>query len=133
MGYLSELELKSAEFEIRPLYDARELKPQIPVIGQGGIAIRDEIELEIILRERREARIVSLDHVRFTIPAGAEEAGRTFYCELLKLQEIEKPESLRGRGRFWLQVGDRPVHVGTEDCKILDNYLAISEANGKQK
>jgi len=28
---------------------ARKLKPQIPVIGQDGIPIRDEIEMEIIL------------------------------------------------------------------------------------
>ena len=44
-----------------------------------------------------------------------EEQGRAFYCDLLELPEIEKPEELEGRGGFWLQVGDRQVHVGTED------------------
>lgn len=60
-------------------------------------------------------RIRGLHHVQITIPTGAEEEARRFYCGLLGLREIEKPESLRGRGGFWLQVGDRQAHVGTED------------------
>lgn len=59
--------------------------------------------------------IVGLHHVQITIPHGAEEQGRQFYCHLLGLPEIEKPVSLQGRGGFWLQLGDRQVHVGTED------------------
>ncbi len=59
--------------------------------------------------------ILRLHHAQITIPKGAEEQGRDFYCKLLGLSEIEKPESLQGRGGFWLQVGDRQVHVGTED------------------
>ena len=31
------------------------------------------------------------------------------------MPEIEKPEALKGRGGFWLAVGDRQVHIGTED------------------
>jgi catechol 2,3-dioxygenase-like lactoylglutathione lyase family enzyme len=59
--------------------------------------------------------IIRLHHVQITIPKGAEAEGRKFYCELLGLPEIEKPSELQGRGGFWLQVGDRQVHVGTED------------------
>lgn len=59
--------------------------------------------------------IKGLHHAQITIPQGAEEQGRQFYCDLLRLPEIVKPESLQGRGGFWLQVGDRQVHVGTED------------------
>jgi catechol 2,3-dioxygenase-like lactoylglutathione lyase family enzyme len=59
--------------------------------------------------------IKGLHHAQITIPRGAEQQGRQFYCELLGLPEIEKPQSLQGRGGFWLQVGDRQVHVGTED------------------
>ena len=59
--------------------------------------------------------ILGLHHVQITIPRGAEEQGRQFYCHLLGLPEIAKPEALQGRGGFWLQVGDRQVHVGTED------------------
>ena len=59
--------------------------------------------------------IIGLHHAQITIPRGTEELGRQFYCQLLQLPEIEKPTSLQGRGGFWLQVGDRQVHVGTED------------------
>ena len=58
--------------------------------------------------------IVGVHHVQITIPQGAEEQGRHFYCRLLGLVEIEKPDALKARGGFWLQVGDRQVHVGTE-------------------
>ncbi|AOM84356.1 VOC family protein [Salisediminibacterium beveridgei] len=59
--------------------------------------------------------ITGLHHAQITIPKGAEEQGKAFYCGILGLPEIEKPDALKGRGGFWLQVGDREVHVGTED------------------
>ena len=59
--------------------------------------------------------ILGLHHVQITIPKGAEAEGKNFYCNVLGLKEIEKPVSLQGRGGFWLQVGDKQVHVGTED------------------
>jgi catechol 2,3-dioxygenase-like lactoylglutathione lyase family enzyme len=59
--------------------------------------------------------IMGLHHAQISIPKGAEEAGRAFYCGVLGLPEIAKPLALQGRGGFWLQVGDRQVHVGTED------------------
>lgn len=59
--------------------------------------------------------ILGLHHAQITIPQGEEEQARQFYCHLLQLPEIAKPEALQGRGGLWLQVGDRQVHVGTED------------------
>lgn len=59
--------------------------------------------------------ILGIHHAQITIPKGAEEEGKKFYCGILGLHEKEKPESLKGRGGFWLEVGDRDVHVGTED------------------
>lgn len=59
--------------------------------------------------------INGLHHAQISIPKGAEEAGKAFYCGVLGLLEIEKPTALQQRGGFWLQVGDRQVHVGTED------------------
>ena len=58
--------------------------------------------------------ILSIHHVQITIPVGAEDEARAFYCDVLRLKEIDKPESLAGRGGFWLEVGDRQVHVGVE-------------------
>lgn len=59
--------------------------------------------------------IVGLHHAQITIPRAAEAQARQFYCEVLGLPEISKPASLQSRGGFWLQVGDRQVHVGVED------------------
>lgn len=59
--------------------------------------------------------IIGLHHVQITIPVGTEEQARQFYCGLLGLAEIAKPPSLEGRGGFWVQAGDRQIHIGTED------------------
>ena len=59
--------------------------------------------------------IQRLHHAQITIPRGAEAEARIFYCTLLGLCEVEKPQSLVGRGGFWLTVGDQQVHVGVED------------------
>ena len=59
--------------------------------------------------------IIGLHHAQITIPKDAEEEGRNFYCKILGLSEIKKPAPLKGRGGFWLQVGDKEVHVGTEE------------------
>ncbi len=55
-----------------------------------------------------------MHHVQITVPPGAEDAARAFYCGVIGLAEVPKPESLERRGGFWLRVGDREVHVGTE-------------------
>ncbi|MDT1800426.1 hypothetical protein QK887_25410, partial [Salmonella enterica subsp. enterica serovar Oslo] len=54
-------------------------------------------------------------HAQITIPNGKEDEARNFYCGILQLKEILKPESLVGRGGFWVQVGDQQLHIGTED------------------
>ncbi len=59
--------------------------------------------------------VIRLHHVMVTVPKGAEDKARVFYCGVLGMAEIPKPESLRGRGGFWLALGDLQIHVGTED------------------
>jgi catechol 2,3-dioxygenase-like lactoylglutathione lyase family enzyme len=59
--------------------------------------------------------ILRVQHAQITIPKGEEEAAREFYCRVLGLKEIPKPEILRERGGFWLEIGAFQVHVGTED------------------
>ncbi len=71
--------------------------------------------------------ILRLHHAQICIPKGAEAEARRFYCDLLGLPEIEKPTSLQGLGGFWLQVGDRQVHIGAEgpvDCTATKAHLA---------
>lgn len=60
-------------------------------------------------------KIIRLHHAQITIPRGAEDDARRFYCDTLGLEELEKPAALQGRGGLWLHVGDSQVHVGTED------------------
>ena len=59
--------------------------------------------------------ILGIHHAQITIPKGAEDKAREFYCRILGLKEIPKPAELAGRGGFWLEVGDRQLHIGTED------------------
>ena len=55
-----------------------------------------------------------LHHVQLAIPAGSEDQCRSFYCEILGLIEIEKPEVLARRGGLWLKLGESELHLGVE-------------------
>lgn len=59
--------------------------------------------------------LLKIHHAQITVPKNAEDAAREFYCEFLGLKETVKPESLRGRGGFRLELGDLQIHVGTEN------------------
>lgn len=59
--------------------------------------------------------ILNAHHAQVSVPKGEEEAARQFYCGILGLKEVPKPESLAGRGGFWLQLGDFQVHIGIEE------------------
>jgi catechol 2,3-dioxygenase-like lactoylglutathione lyase family enzyme len=70
--------------------------------------------------------ILGLHHAQFTIPSESEAEARRYYIELLGLTELPKPASLRRDG-FWLLVGAREVHVGTQeggDRYSLRSHLA---------
>lgn len=59
--------------------------------------------------------ILRAHHAQISVPRGEEDVAREFYCGLLGLTEVPKPDSLSGRGGFWLQLGDFQVHLGIED------------------
>jgi len=59
--------------------------------------------------------ILAINHIQITIPKGKEPQTKNFYCELLGLKEIEKPEVLKQNGGFWLELANIQIHVGTED------------------
>lgn len=59
-------------------------------------------------------QIVGLHHAQVTYPVGQEAAARDFYLEVLGLTEIPKPETLRGRGGFWVQLGNCDLHLSPE-------------------
>ncbi|QIG48344.1 glyoxalase [Nordella sp. HKS 07] len=58
--------------------------------------------------------LVQLDHIQLAMPKGGEELGRRFYCELLGLAEVEKPDNLRARGGCWFEKDAIKVHLGVE-------------------
>ncbi len=54
-------------------------------------------------------------HIQITIPKNTEDAAQAFYCGVLGLSEIEKPDALKGRGGFWVRLGDMQIHIGSEE------------------
>jgi catechol 2,3-dioxygenase-like lactoylglutathione lyase family enzyme len=69
--------------------------------------------------------LVGLDHVQLAAPPGCEVEARAFFGELLGLEELEKPEALRGRGGCWFALPDgRQLHVGVEQ-----EFVAAAKAH----
>jgi catechol 2,3-dioxygenase-like lactoylglutathione lyase family enzyme len=60
------------------------------------------------------AVIRSIAHAQVMIPVGREDDARAFYCGLLGLVEIPKPQPLAARGGLWLAVGEQQLHLGVE-------------------
>ncbi|WP_242204072.1 VOC family protein [Aestuariivivens insulae] len=58
-----------------------------------------------------------INHVQICIPIGEEDKGREFYCDILGLKEIKRPESLSHMGGFWLEMANIHLHIGTENLK----------------
>ena len=58
--------------------------------------------------------ILGLDHVQLAMPEGRESEARHFYCEILGMEEVSKPEELAGRGGAWFQSGGARLHLGIE-------------------
>lgn len=55
-----------------------------------------------------------LDHIQLAAPPGCEIAARRFFGEILGLEEIPKPETLRARGGCWFRLGSHQLHIGIE-------------------
>jgi catechol 2,3-dioxygenase-like lactoylglutathione lyase family enzyme len=62
-------------------------------------------------------RIKRLDHVQLCIPSGEEAKAREFYGGILGLEEIEKPDALKGRGGMWYKIADIQLHIGAEEAQ----------------
>lgn len=59
--------------------------------------------------------IIEINHVNVTVPRELEAAAKHFYAHVLGLEEIPKPESSRGRGGAWFQLGMLQLHLSIED------------------
>jgi catechol 2,3-dioxygenase-like lactoylglutathione lyase family enzyme len=68
----------------------------------------------------------ALDHVQVAAPPGCEARARRFYGELLGLDEVEKPDALRGRGGVWFALGGgAQLHVGV----VADGFVPALKAH----
>jgi catechol 2,3-dioxygenase-like lactoylglutathione lyase family enzyme len=65
--------------------------------------------------DRWPVTILGIDHVQVAAPRGCEAEARAFYAGLLGLEELPKPETLRGRGGCWFRAGTGELHVGVEE------------------
>jgi catechol 2,3-dioxygenase-like lactoylglutathione lyase family enzyme len=65
-----------------------------------------------------------LDHVQLAAPRGSETEARRFFAEVLGLQEMEKPEPLRGRGGVWFELDGQQLHIG-----IVDQFQPARKAH----
>jgi len=57
----------------------------------------------------------NLHHVNVTVPRSLEQAAKHFYGVVMGLQEVQKPESSRGRGGAWYQLSPMQLHLSLED------------------
>lgn len=57
----------------------------------------------------------SIHHVNVTVPKSLEDAAKHFYGVVMGLKEVPKPESSRGRGGAWYQLGQLQLHLSIED------------------
>ncbi|HEY1263681.1 MAG TPA: VOC family protein [Terriglobales bacterium] len=56
----------------------------------------------------------AIDHVQLAMPAGQEDVARAFYCGILGMVELAKPDLLAKRGGCWFESGGVQLHLGIE-------------------
>jgi len=56
-----------------------------------------------------------IHHVNVTVPKSLEDAAKHFYGVVMGLEEVPKPESSRGRGGAWYQLGLLQLHLSIEE------------------
>ncbi len=63
---------------------------------------------------------IELHHADLIIPKGSDDVARDFYCNVLGLIEIEKPDVLKKNGGLWLQLGNAQLHLSYEKKEGID-------------
>ncbi len=58
--------------------------------------------------------MLTLDHIQLAMPQGEEDDARTFYGEVLGLEELAKPDLLKSKGGVWFSLGAHQLHLGVE-------------------
>ncbi len=74
-----------------------------------------------------------LNHIQLCIPKGKESEAKAFYCDILGLKEIDKPQDLKKNGGFWLIIADIELHIGTEDLVNQSKRHPAFEVSGLEE
>ena len=57
----------------------------------------------------------AVHHVNVTVPRSLENEAKHFYGVVMGMTEVPKPESSRGRGGAWYQLGPVQLHLSLEN------------------
>lgn len=57
----------------------------------------------------------TVHHVNVTVPRSLEAQAKYFYGVVMGMPEVPKPESSRGRGGAWYQLGPVQLHLSLDD------------------
>lgn len=66
------------------------------------------------MKDMSSVPFLAIDHVQLAAPAGGEEDARSFFVDVLGMQEIAKPPLLAPRGGVWFASGEVQIHIGIE-------------------
>lgn len=65
-------------------------------------------------RSPAQEDVFGLHHVQLAMPPGGEQRARSFFGDLLGMEEIAKPAELAKRGGVWFRGGELELHLGVE-------------------
>jgi catechol 2,3-dioxygenase-like lactoylglutathione lyase family enzyme len=87
--------------------------------------------------------ILGFDHIQLAAPKDSEETAREFYVDILRFEELVKPENLKKNGGCWFSLGPLEIHIGIEEpftpakkahpairVTELENFRAYLEGRG---
>src|SRR5215470_10482757 len=93
-----------------------------------------------------EPPFVAIDHFQMAMPPGGEDTARKFYCGVLGMAELPKPDELAKSGGAWFSSGSVQIHVGSEPdfhparkahpalrCSDYDALIAVLRSSGCQR
>lgn len=57
---------------------------------------------------------MKLDHIQLAMPKGGEDAARSYFIDILDMEEETKPYPLSERGGCWFRHGSVRLHIGAQ-------------------
>lgn len=68
----------------------------------------------------------SINHFHICVPADRLEEAREFYCNILGLELIRRPDHVFSSPGYWFNIGDAQLHIGVEESlPFTDRHTAM--------